>query len=140
LKQTFVVLCGVVCAVCLWTIIWFANVVLAPLFLDSRIERLHETGLPKALVEKGGIIYCRMKADDFRFPLPPGSHAVIPIRITGGFDTVDGAVEARFEGSNGITAGEYRSWLANRLQAGGSVVVKPVPGGLAIKFHYFGDR
>src|SRR6266704_2034874 len=59
-------------------LVW-AVVSFSPLFLSSRIERLDEKGLPKVMVEKGGIIYCRMRADDFRFPLPPGSHALVPI-------------------------------------------------------------
>jgi hypothetical protein len=60
-----------------------------------------------------------MKADDFRFPLPPESRVLPPIILSGGFDTVDGSVEVRFERSNPVT---------------------PIPGGLSIKFHYFGDK
>src|SRR5256885_154719 len=97
---------------------WFADDFIAPLFLNSRIERLHEKNLPKILVERGSTIYCRMKADDFRFPLPPGSRAVNPI-VTGGFDTVDGSVEARFESTNRVTATEYKSWLSGKVQVGG---------------------
>jgi len=139
LKNVFLLSGSLVCAAGMVAVLWFVNDFVAPLFLNSRIERLHETGLPKA-VEKGGIIYCRMKADDFRFPLPKGSSAVLPIVISGGFDTVDGSVEARFEGSKQITALEYQNWLASRLQVGAYVTVEPVPGGLLIKFHYFGDR
>ena len=80
-----------------------------------------------------------MKADDFRFPLPPGSHAVHPV-ISGGFDTVDGSVEARFEGTNLVTAGEYESSLSGRVQVGGQITARTIPGGLLINFHYFGDR
>ena len=118
---------------------WFADDFIAPLFLNSRIERLHEKNLPKILVERGSTIYCRMKADDFRFPLPPGSRAVNPL-VTGGFDTVDGSVEARFEGTNRVTAGEYETSLSGKLQVGGSITARTIPGGLLIKFHYFGDR
>jgi hypothetical protein len=77
-----------------FAVISWADESIAPLFLNSRIERLGETGLPKLRVERGGIICCRMKADDFRFPLPPGSHATNG-NVSGGFDTVDGSVEAR---------------------------------------------
>src|SRR5690242_8515697 len=77
----------------------------SPLFLNSKIERIHEKNLPSIRIEKTGTIYCRMKADDFRFPLPPGSRAVNPV-VTGGFDTVDGSVEARFESTNRVTPGE----------------------------------
>jgi len=37
--------------------IWFANDFIAPLFLNSRIERLGEKNLPKILTEKGGTIW-----------------------------------------------------------------------------------
>ena len=80
-----------------------------------------------------------MNADDFRFPLPPGSRATNSV-ITGGFDTVDGSVEVRFETTNQFTAGEYENWLSGKLQVGGSVTAEPIPGGLLIKFRYFGDK
>jgi hypothetical protein len=113
---------------------------LAPLFLNSKIERLGEKNLPKAVAEGGDTIYCRMKADDFRFPLPPQSHAVLPILITGGFDTVDGSVRVQFDGSNSISASAYEAWISSRMQEGGQVTAESVPGGLVVKFHYFGDR
>ena len=111
-----------------------------PVFLDSRIERLGEKNLPMIRVEKGGIIYCRMKADDFRFPLPPGSRALHPVITEGGFDTVDGSVEARFEGTNQLTATAYERWLSGRLQVGAYVKVQQIPNGLLITFYYFGDK
>jgi hypothetical protein len=132
--------CAALFAAIVWLAVWFADDFIAPLFLNSRIERVGEKDLPKASIENGGIIYCRMKADDFRFPLPPGSHVALPIIISGGFDTVDGSVEARFEGSNHVTSMEYEIWLSSRLQVGAQVTVESVPGGLTIKFHYFGDR
>jgi hypothetical protein len=139
-KYGLILVCGVL-TVLVATFIWsFFDDFIAPLFLNSRIERVHETGLPKALVEDGGIIYCRMKADDFRFPLPPESQLKPPIIISGGFDTVDGSLEVRFGGSNEVTPSDYESWVAKRLQVGGQVTAESVPGGLAIKFHYFGDR
>jgi hypothetical protein len=99
-----------------------------------------EKDLPKILI-RGNSVYCRMKADDFRFPLPPGSRAVNPV-VRGGFDTVDGSVEARFDGtgSNQITAIEYEDSLSGKVQTGGQISVQPTPDGLLIKFHYFGDR
>ena len=124
--------------------IWFADDSIAPLFLNSRIERLVEKNLPRIFIENERAIYCRMKADDFRFPLPSGSRAVNPV-VTGGFDTVDGSVEARFEGTNQLAnlraASEYQSWLASgKLQVGGHITAEPISGGLLIKFHYFGDK
>lgn len=119
--------------------IWFADDFIAPLFFNSRIERLGETGLPKIQVEKGNVVYCRMKADDFRFPLPSGSHAANPV-VTGVFDSVDGSVEARFGGANQMTADAYENWLSGKVQVGGQVTAQAIPGGLLINFHYFGDR
>jgi hypothetical protein len=111
----------------------------SPLFLNSKIERIHERNLPTIRIEKPGTIYCRMKADDFRFPLPPESRAVNPV-VTGGFDTVDGSVEARFESTNQMTAGEYENWLSGKVPVGGRVTAQAISGALLIKFHYFGDR
>jgi len=121
-------------------VFWFVDDFFAPLFLNCRIERLHETGLPKVVVEKGGKIYCRMKADDFSFPLPPGSHALSPTVTSGSFDWVDGTVEARFDSNNQMGPSEYMEWVSGRIQVGGYVTADSVPGGLLITFHYFGDK
>jgi hypothetical protein len=139
MKVPAIVLAALVGLTLIFALIWWADQSIAPLFLNSRIERLAERGLPKIRVERGGTIYCRMKADDFRFPLPPGSRATNGL-VTGGFDTVDGSVEARFEGGKQITAGDYQVWLSGKVQVGGQVTAQTVPDGLLIKFHYFGDR
>lgn len=128
-----------VCAALMAAAIWFTNDFIAPLFLNSRLERLREKNLPKVLVEKGSTIHCQMKADGFRFPLPPGSRAVNPV-VSGGFDNVEGSVEARFDSTNGLTAKEYRNWLSGKVQVGGQITTQTIPGGLLIKFHYFGDK
>lgn len=140
MKSIAILFCCLACAVSIAFVLWFVDDFIAPLCLNSRIERLGETGLPKASVEKGGIIYFRMKADDFRFPLPPESRVLPPIILSGGFDTVDGSVEVRFERSNPVTPIDYESWLSGRMQVGGYVTADSVPGGLSIKFHYFGDK
>ena len=80
-----------------------------------------------------------MKADDFRFPLPRGARATNLV-ITGGFDTADGSVEARFDGTNRVTPSEYEDFLSGKVQVGGQISAQPTQGGLLIKFHYFGDR
>jgi len=136
-KKVAILVCAALMAGLIWTVF---DSFFAPMFFDSRIERLNETGLPKASVEKGSQIYCRMKADDFRFPLPPGSHAVSAIITEGGFDWADGTVEARFESSNQVAPSEYENWLSGRVQIGGYITAASVPGGLTIKFHYFGDK
>jgi hypothetical protein len=131
---------GIACVAAAFT---FANEFIAPLLFNSRVERLHEADLPKAMLENGyfnSYVYCRMKADDFRLPLPAGLHARPPVIIAGGYDWVDGSVELRYDGSSGIGAGEYARWLPNRLQVGGSATVEHIPGGIVIKFHYFGDK
>ena len=130
---------GAICAVLIVAALWWANDSLAPLFLNSRIERLGETNLPKITVEHGNTIYCRMKADDFHFPLPPLSRATNLV-VSGGFDTVNGSVEALFESTNRITAFEYERLLAGNVQSGGRIEAKSIRGGLLIKFHYFGDK
>jgi hypothetical protein len=139
MKAAAVLIGVLVGGVLVFAAIRFANDTIAPLFLNSRIERLGEMDLPRIVVERGGTVYCRMKADDFRFPLPPGSQATNAM-VSGGFDTVDGSVEAQFGGNNGNTAGEYQSSLAGKVQEGGQVSAQTIPGGLLIKFHYFGDR
>ncbi|MBI1176720.1 hypothetical protein GC207_04695 [bacterium] len=117
----------------------FVDNTLAPLFLNSRIERLTESHLPTIRVEQGRTIYCRMKADDFRFPLPLGSRAT-NLMITGSYDSVKGSVEARFDNTNRISADDYQSSLAGKLQPGGQIAARDIPGGLLIEFDYFGDR
>jgi hypothetical protein len=133
------ILAAVIVGVAMFAAVRFANTTLAPLFLNSRIERLGEKDLPKIVVERGKTIYCRMKADDFRFPLPPGSR-VVNQAVSGGFDTVDGSVEVRFDDPNAIIASEYRLLLSGKTPVGGEIRTRTIPGGLVIKFHYFGDR
>ena len=131
LKKLFpIVLCTAMLAVA----ILFADSFIAPLMFHSRIERLGETNLPSIRIERGSTVYCRMKADDFSFPLPPSSHAT-NLTVTGGFDTVDGTVEARFDGTNQQTADQYQDSLVGRLSPGARITADHIPGGLLIKFH-----
>ena len=116
-----------------------ADDVLAPAFFNSRIERIGEAHLPSITIERGNIVYCRMKADDFRFPLPPGCRAT-NMYVTGVFDTADGSIEARFDGTHRITALDYQASLGNKLKIGGYVIAEDIPAGLLIHFHYFGDK
>ena len=139
MKGLAILIATVVTGVLVFAAIRFLDDTLAPLFLNSRIERLGESNLPRIVVERGSTVYCRMKADDFRFPLPPGSRAITLV-VSGGFDTVDGSVEARFEGTNKVSSIEYETLVAGNAQEGGRVTAEPIQGGLLIKFHYFGDR
>jgi hypothetical protein len=139
MKAAGMILALLVGVALIFALIRVADNSIAPLFLNSRLERLGEKDLPRITIERGGIVYCRMKADDFRFPLPSGSQATNLV-VTGGFDTVDGNVEARFEGTNQVTASEYESSLSGKVQVGGQITARTIPGGLLIQFHYFGDR
>ena len=118
---------------------WWVNSCVAPRLLDSRLDRIQEEGLPKVLIEADRTVYCRMKADDFRFPLPPGARAT-NATVTGGFDTVKGSVEARFEGSTRWTAEQYEGWISGKVAEGGRVTAQAISGGILIKFEYFGDK
>jgi hypothetical protein len=138
MRLVTILLLGVVCVLVIVGLLWL-NRRVAPLCFDSRIERLWEKNLPKIMVERGGMVSCRMKADDFRFPLPPGTRAT-NLLVTGGFDTVDGSVEARFDSTNQVTAHEYETSLSGKIQDGGQVKAQSIPGGLLISFHYFGDK
>ena len=141
-KKVAILVCAAFVTGLICSSIWsFFDEIIAPLLFNSRIERRSETDLPKAVVEEGGkILYCRMKADDFRLPLPPGAQVVPPIVLSGGFDTVDGSVEVRFKDPTLVLISQYENSLTSNLKVGGSATVEVVPGGVKIHFHYFGDR
>jgi hypothetical protein len=134
------VLAIIICVALVAAGIWFVDDTIAPLFLNSRIERIAEAGLPKAFEEAGGIIHCRMKADDFRFPIPPHSRVVNPIVVSGGFDTVHGSVRVEVEKPFEVSAYAYENSLAGKIQEGGRITTELIPDGLLIKFDYFGDK
>jgi len=133
------VIAVLICVALIAAALWFVDDFIAPLLLNSRIERLAENNLPTVVVENGSTLYFRMKADDFRFPLPPGTCASNAV-VTGGIDTIDGSVEARFVGTNQVTASQYEGWLVGKVKSGGSVKATATSGGLLIKFSYFGDK
>lgn len=139
MKDASIFIAIFVAGVLVFEAIHFLDDTIAPLFLNSRIERLGERNLPRIVVERDNVVYCRMNADDFRFPLPSGSRATNLV-VSVGFDTVDGSIEARFDKPGGMRAGEYQSFLAGKVPEGGQVTVQTIAGGLLIKFHYFGDR
>ena len=113
-----------------------------PLFADSKFGRMSEHNLPRIEIENDSTVYCRMKADDFRFPLPEGATGVDPKLSSGGFDTVEGSVRVRFTGQLGMSAGGYQEWLRERLQTGGvaHVVDDVSSSDLIVNFSYFGDK
>ncbi|MGJ8635117.1 MAG: hypothetical protein ACSHX7_14470, partial [Luteolibacter sp.] len=112
------------------------------LFFGTRLDRALEDGLPRVLIEDAQVVYCRMKADDFRFELPNGGVAADPLISSGGFDTVKGSVEISFPQGDGISADEYESWMQGRLQVGGWISARDdvSTGNLIVDFSYFGDK
>ncbi len=121
--------------------IWFAAAN-STLLLDSRLGRLWEDNLPKISIEEEKTVYCRMKADDFRFPLPPGA-TVLDLEIaSGSFDSVEGHVRVRFPAKEGMSARECEYWLRERLHVGGQINVEDdrKTNNILIRFSYFGDR
>jgi len=124
------VLCGVVSAALVWSVF---DDYIAPLFFDSRIERIHETGLPSATIERGGV-YFRMRADDFFLPLPKGARVKQPIKFSGGYDTVDGDMEVSFDKSNGTAPHGHEGLVSGSIGVGGYVKNEWVPGGLVVVY------
>ena len=53
--------------------------------------RAHES-LPTVSVESDRTVYCRMQYCDFRFPLPDGARVARTGPVSGGFDTIKGAI------------------------------------------------
>jgi hypothetical protein len=113
-----------------------------PHFADSKSDRLSEDNLPRIEIENGRTVYCRMKADDFRFPLPEGATGIDPQLSSGGFDTVKGSVRVRFTKQPGMSAERYQEWLRQRLQTGGIAHVDydVSSSDLIVNFSYFGDK
>lgn len=141
MKNRVIICVSIVVALAILSAAWnFFDTELAPLFFNARVERLHEIGLPRIMVRNGDTIYCRMKADDFEFPLPPGAQAVHAILTSGGFDTVDGSIEARFGKGGRMTPEDYEQFLQGKVPVGGWVTAGYTNDGLLINFHYFGDR
>lgn len=102
--------------------------------------REHEDGLPKISIEKGNVVYCRMKADDFRFRLPDGARPRPAVIERGGFDSVYGAIDVELKNATASFAREYTESLARRVPMGGHVTAEFIADGLRISFSYFGDR
>jgi len=122
-------------------VLWFLAINSTLLF-NTRIERIFERDLPRISIEDERIIYCRMQADDFRFPLPQYGIAIDPTLLGGGFDTIEGSVRITYQGGTGMNAQEYESWVRERSQMGGSITVEgdDASSDLIVRFSYFGDR
>jgi hypothetical protein len=117
-------------------VIRIADDTLAPLFLNSRIERLGEKNLPKIQLEKGCTIYCRMSACDFRFPLPKGARIARADTVSGGFDTIKGAVYVTNEDGTAVDLQAYSGLLRKqnfKVQPGFSSEADPPWAGTPAK-------
>ena len=126
----------IVCAALIAGAIWFADDFIAPLVLNSRIERLGEKNLPKIQVEKGCTIYCRMSACDFRFPLPKGARIARADSVSGGFDTIKGAVYVTNEDGTAVDLQAYAGLLRKqnfKVQPGFSSEADPPWVGIPAK-------
>ena len=122
-------------------LVWFVAVN-STLFLDSRLDRLMENGLPTITIEDEKIVYCRMKGDDFRLPLPPEGTVSESSIESGGYDTVAGSVLVTFLGGQSISPQKYEKWLKGKVQTGGWVAATTdrKSGGILVSFSYFGDK
>jgi hypothetical protein len=98
-----------------------------------------------AVSESRGIVVCRMKYCDFRFPLPPGAHIASIGPLTIGPDTITGSIVHSGATStvtydavlrqHGFSFKPGASMATSSEQPGGWVQ----PAGDQIYFSYFGD-
>jgi hypothetical protein len=111
--------------------------------------------LPSVVVESGYIVCCRMDFCDFRFPLPKGAGVVSVEPVSGGFDTIKGAIYVTNANGGPVDLGAYsrRIWEAgfrvNRspdidmfgagAPDGGGVEVWNSEHSTKIGFSFFGD-
>ena len=139
LRSKALKVCGI--SLLLGLLIWFV-VANSTLLLNSKMDRLTEEGLPTITIEGDNTVYCRMKADDFRFPLPPGAVAVNPRIVSGSFDTVKGSLIVTFPEGRPMSPRRYEEWLKARLQTGGWVTASKnrETEGMLVTFSYFGDK
>ena len=99
-----------------------------------------------AVSEHDGMVLCRMKYCDFRFPLPPGAHIVSIGPLTVGADTITGSIVH----SSATDAFRYDEVLRRHgfdFKPGSLIATSSEqPGGWVqpvgdqIHFSYFGDR
>ena len=109
--------------------------------------------LPSAEVESGGTLCCRMVYCDFRFPLPAGTRVARIAPITGGRDTIQGAIcVTNADGGNvdmsaygrrlrraGFSVHSRGDSLTASSPDGGYVVAGIQDHAARISFSFFGD-
>jgi hypothetical protein len=95
---------------------YFALRPVAVPFLDLGVsqvkgfERKSEK-LPTMSVEGGKTVYCRMRVCDFRFPLPKGAQIQRADPVSGGFDTIKGAIYVTGPGGGRVDLSAYAELL-----------------------------
>jgi len=104
-----------------------------------QLSRRHEK-LPDVSIENGNTVYCRMRACDFRFPLPSGSQFIKTESVEGGFDTINGVIYVTTTNGTPVNLAAYEAQLKKyRLAEGGWVSPDWTNGLTKIRFSYFGD-
>lgn len=100
-----------------------------------------------AVSEKAGMVLCRMKYCDFRFPLPPGAHIVSVGPLTIGPDTIHGSI-VHSSATGNISYAEVLRQHGFQFNPGSLMATSSEqPGGWVqslsaerIEFSFFGDR
>jgi hypothetical protein len=87
-KRVVVGIAGLACLAVLAFVGLIVYVMMPPF---RSYSRMHEK-LPSVSIENGDTVYCRMRYCDFRFPLPDKAHIVNIDPVTGGADTINGAI------------------------------------------------
>lgn len=87
-KRVLIGIAGLICLAAIAFVILVVYVLMPPI---RSFSRMHEK-LPAVSIENGDTVYCRMRYCDFRFPLPDKAHIVRIGSVTGGADTINGAI------------------------------------------------
>ena len=121
-------------------------------FGGSPIHTASHENLPSVVVESGRTICCRMELCDFRFPLPHGVHVAQTDSVSGGADTIKGAIYvtnadggtvdlrayARLIHRDGFRVSDYGSGFTASSPDGGYLAVDAGQS-TKIAFSFFGD-
>ena len=104
-----------------------------------QLSRRHEK-LPAVSIENGDTVYCRMRACDFRFPLPRGSQFIKTELVERGFDTINGFIYVKMTNGTAVNLAAYEAQLNKyHLAEGGWVSPDQTNNLTQIRFSYFGD-
>ena len=123
-------------------------------FGGSSIHAASHENLPSVVIESGRTVCCRMKFCDFRFPLPKGAGVMTNDPVSGGFDTIKGAIYVTNADGGTVNLQAYgrRIWKDGfRVNAGpdfmftasspdgGALEVETSGRTAKIAFSFFGD-